>query len=329
MSTPSPHVVPLKTINGTSLVGYGDIQIDSTPSTRGVQIDDSAGIGETAKTWSADKISGQLATHTHSGYAAAAHTHSGYASSAHNHDSDYAAASHTHAEFAAENHTHPLATGVADGLMSSADKTKLDGLTTAGAYTHPTSDGNLHVPATGTDSNGKVLTAGSTAGSLSWTTLSASSVGAAPATHTHAEYAAAAHTHSGYATDTHTHSDYVTATETKTLTNKTLEAVNLTKGYTESVFEVTGATPALSPANGSIQTWALTANEAPTIGAWDDGQSILLGVTAGSYTVTWPTVKWSKVGGSGTAPSLTATGINWVVLWKVGGSIFGSFLGTA
>ena len=39
------------------------------------------------------------------------------------------------------------------------------------AYTHPTDDGNLHVPATGTSNNGKVLTAGATAGSLSWTTI--------------------------------------------------------------------------------------------------------------------------------------------------------------
>ena len=39
-------------------------------------------------------------------------------------------------------------------------------------YSHPTGDGNLHVPATGTTNNGKVLTAGSTAGSLSWTTVS-------------------------------------------------------------------------------------------------------------------------------------------------------------
>lgn len=40
-------------------------------------------------------------------------------------------------------------------------------------YTHPTSDGSLHVPATGTTNAGKVLTAGSTAGSLSWQTVSA------------------------------------------------------------------------------------------------------------------------------------------------------------
>ena len=33
---------------------------------------------------------------------------------------------------------------------------------------HPTGDGNLHVPATGTTNDGKVLTAGATAGSFSW-----------------------------------------------------------------------------------------------------------------------------------------------------------------
>ena len=34
--------------------------------------------------------------------------------------------------------------------------------------THPTGDGNLHIPATSTTSNDKVLTAGATAGSFSW-----------------------------------------------------------------------------------------------------------------------------------------------------------------
>lgn len=40
-------------------------------------------------------------------------------------------------------------------------------------YTHPNTDGNLHVPATGTTNSGKVLTAGGTAGSLSWVTPAA------------------------------------------------------------------------------------------------------------------------------------------------------------
>jgi len=63
------------------------------------------------------------------------------------------------------------ATTSAAGSMSAADKTKLDGIaTSANNYTHPTGDGNLHVIATSTTNSGKVLTAGATAGSLSWTT---------------------------------------------------------------------------------------------------------------------------------------------------------------
>lgn len=80
------------------------------------------------------------------------------------------------------------ATTSAAGSMSAADKTKLDGVS-AGAnkvtssstngnikvdgtettvYTHPTTDGSLHVPANGTTNSGKVLTAGATAGTYTW-----------------------------------------------------------------------------------------------------------------------------------------------------------------
>jgi hypothetical protein len=41
------------------------------------------------------------------------------------------------------------------------------------AYSHPSGDGNLHVPATSTTNNGKYLKAGSTAGSLSWADVDA------------------------------------------------------------------------------------------------------------------------------------------------------------
>ena len=43
-----------------------------------------------------------------------------------------------------------------------------DTLNTDATYTHPTGDGNHHVPATGTNNNGKFLKAGATAGSESW-----------------------------------------------------------------------------------------------------------------------------------------------------------------
>jgi hypothetical protein len=63
------------------------------------------------------------------------------------------------------------ATQSAAGSMSSADKIKLDGIAErANNYIHPTGDGNFHVPITETTNSGKVLTAGSTAGSLTWTT---------------------------------------------------------------------------------------------------------------------------------------------------------------
>ncbi len=69
------------------------------------------------------------------------------------------------------------ATTSAAGSMSAADKTKLDGIAAnANNYTHPSGDGNLHVTATGTTNSGKVLTAGATAGSLSWTSIPAAPV---------------------------------------------------------------------------------------------------------------------------------------------------------
>lgn len=60
--------------------------------------------------------------------------------------------------------------GTATALQAGgADRIKLDGIAAnANNYAHPTGDGNLHVPATSTTNNGRVLTAGSTAGSASW-----------------------------------------------------------------------------------------------------------------------------------------------------------------
>ncbi len=56
-------------------------------------------------------------------------------------------------------------------LLSETSHDTLDHTGLAGipaAYEHPTGDGNMHVPATSTTNSGKVLTAGATAGALSW-----------------------------------------------------------------------------------------------------------------------------------------------------------------
>ena len=88
---------------------------------------------------------------------------------------DFAPSSHVGATGTA----HGAATTSVNGFMSASDKSKLDGIASgANNYTHPTGDGNLHVPATGTTNSGKVLTAGATAGSLSWQpTVSSLNVG--------------------------------------------------------------------------------------------------------------------------------------------------------
>lgn len=122
----------------------------------------------------------------------------------------------------------------------------------------------------------------------------------------------------------------VTQTGTQTLTNKTLNGVILNDGYTEEVFAVTGTTPALSPTNGSIQTWTLSANSTPTAGTWAAGQSMTLMIDDGTaYTVTWSSlpVTWKTNGG--VAPGLNTSGFTAIVLWKVGSIIYGARVGDA
>ena len=111
-------------------------------------------------------------------------------------------------------------------------------------------------------------------------------------------------------------------------TSGTASGLTLNDGYTEEVFAVTGTNPALSPANGSIQTWTLSGASTPTYGTWAAGQSILLMITAGANTITWPTTTWSKVGGGGAAPTLTSSGATCVILWKVGTTTYGALLGS-
>jgi hypothetical protein len=116
----------------------------------------------------------------------------------------------------------------------------------------------------------------------------------------------------------------VTLTGTQTLSNKTFNAVVLNDGYTEEVFAVSSNTPALSPTNGSIQTWTLTANSTPTIGTWVDGQSVTLMIDDGTnFSITWPTISWTTT--SASPPVLRTTGYTTVVLWEVGSVIYGKY----
>ncbi len=95
---------------------------------------------------------------------------------------------HSHGAAAPASHASTHVTGSTDvisnavangnsGLMSGVDKDKLDKIANgANNYVHPTGDGNLHVPVTGTTNNKKALVAGSSAGSIAWTSLTKSHI---------------------------------------------------------------------------------------------------------------------------------------------------------
>lgn len=113
-----------------------------------------------------------------------------------------------------------------------------------------------------------------------------------------------------------------------TIANETnARGPNFSRGYVETVFALTGTTPALNPANGSIQTWTLTGNSTPTDGV-QAGESLTLLVDDGTaFTITWPSVTWKTNGG--VAPTLLTAGLTVIVLWKVGSVLYGARVGDA
>jgi hypothetical protein len=96
--------------------------------------------------------------------------------------------------------------------------------------------------------------------------------------------------------------------------------------YTETVYALSGT--AIDPANGTIQTKTLGANTTFTE-SLADGQSVVLMLNPVTYTVTWPTMTWINVAGSGSAPTLEASSTNVVVIWQVGGTVYGNWAGSA
>ena len=113
-------------------------------------------------------------------------------------------------------------------------------------------------------------------------------------------------------------------------TGGTASGLTLNDGYTEEVFAVTGTAPALSPTNGSIQTWTLTGNSTPTAGTWASGQSMTLMVDDGSaYTINWAAMSITWKTGGGTAPALLTSGYTVIELAKVVSTIYGWLAGDA
>ena len=124
----------------------------------------------------------------------------------------------------------------------------------------------------------------------------------------------------GTGATTSTGSGAVVLASSPTITNLVLEG-----SYTEEVYALgTSGSLALNPANGSIQTCALSG--APTFtDSLTSGQSLVLMLTgAATYPPTFPTITWVTSGGN-VAPTLTAA--DTLVFWKISTTLYGAYVG--
>ena len=128
----------------------------------------------------------------------------------------------------------------------------------------------------------------------------------------------------------------VSLTGTQTLTNKTLTDPAIIGTILEDIFTITdGAAFEIDPSNGSIQLITLGASRTPKATNFVNGESVTLMVDDGSaYTLTWTDSTFGGTGvvwktNAGAAPTLNTTGYTVIVLWEVGGQVYGARVGDA
>ena len=118
-----------------------------------------------------------------------------------------------------------------------------------------------------------------------------------------------------------------TASPTLTGTIALSGAAAFSSSITEAVYAISGTTPSINPTLGTIQTWTLSADSTPTFSSlFIAGQAITIMIDDGaSRSISWPTITW--VNNAGVAPSLSATNLTVIALWKVGTTFYGALVG--
>lgn len=117
--------------------------------------------------------------------------------------------------------------------------------------------------------------------------------------------------------------DVVGTSDSQTLTNKVVANATVTGAINEQVYALSGSS--LNPDNGTIQSTTITGTTTFS-DSFLSGQSLIIHIFDGNlYTVNWPTMTW--VGSNGNqAPTLTNKSV--VVFWKIGTTLYGSFVGS-
>ena len=185
--------------------------------------------------------------------------------------------------------------GLSTEDYTTVEKGKLAGVAAnANNYTHPSTDGSLHVPATGTTNSGKVLKAGATAGSAAWAVLVAADVGLGNANNTaDVDKPVSTAQQALFDTKAQLATPTITGLREVRVDLSTGSAINLASGnlFIKTLTGTTTFTISNVPANGTVAAF------------------ILVLTNAGGKAITWwSTIKWA----GGTAPTLTTTGVNWL-----------------
>ncbi|WP_426353643.1 pyocin knob domain-containing protein [Exiguobacterium sp. R-39] len=201
--------------------------------------------------------------------------------------------------------TSAVATASVAGLMSAADFSKLTGIAAnANNYSHPTGDGNLHVPATGTTNLNKVLKAGSMPASPVWGNVAYSELTGVPST-----FAPSAHGHAigdvtglqtaldGKSATTHTHTDATTsASGFQSAADKT-KLNSISTGANKTTNSATNGNIAIDGTQVAVYAHPTGDGNShiPATGTTNSGKVLKAGATANS--VAWGNVAWGEITG--------------------------------